>query len=256
MSNHRPPTDPGASIPSILTGVAAILATLAFVGYILWGDPLDSRHLVGAALGFILAAGFLGQTVARISDRLTARDRIRAYHRRNRMEAERLARVAKRAEEPDPAIVDHWASGGERPEGYRPPVAVHSQFEEEHGYDPGPTRLSPAGWPVPIVQSNPAPEYPAVDTGVIERPDYLIRAAEATLADQGRTETWRTDETHVRPIRADQVERALRPEVGEETRRITYGPSPAALRPIGVPVFRTEADRAAWAHEGTDDDQS
>lgn len=42
----------------------------------------------------------------------------------------------------------------------------------------------------------------------------------------------------------------------EETRRLTvpptvpgHGPSPAALRPIAVPVFRTEAERAHWAAE-------
>lgn len=40
--------------------------------------------------------------------------------------------------------------------------------------------------------------------------------------------------------------------VQEETRRLpvpsgAYGPSAAALTPIAVPVFRTEAERAAWA---------
>lgn len=197
MSNHRPPTDPGPSVASIVTGVALTLAAIGAAGYILWGPTLDPRAITGAALGWLLAVLLAAQTVARASQRAAAGHRIRAYRARQRAEAERLDRIAKRAE-PEP-------------------------------YDPGPTRLNPSGWPVPIVQENPGPEYPTtVDTAVIEPPDYLIRAAEATLADR------RTD----------------------ETQRIDYGPSPAALRLIGVPVFRTEAERAAWMNQHTEPPRS
>jgi hypothetical protein len=54
---------------------------------------------------------------------------------------------------------------------------------------------------------------------------------------------WASDETHV--FRTG--------EADEDTRRLDYparqvhGPSPAALRPIQVPVFRSEVERRAWA---------
>lgn len=216
MSNHRPPTDPGASVASIATGVAATTITLALVAYILWG-PLDDRDLIGAGLGLLLALLLFAQTVMRISDRLTARDRIRAYRRRQQAEAERLARIAKRAE-PDPE------SDGYPQDVPEPPVAVHAQFEQEYGYDPGPTRLGPGGWPVPVAG-------PTVQRG---------------------DPTWATDETLIWP-RAEGVDQTG--DVGTETQRLdpgvyrSGGPSAAALTPIGVPVFRTEVERAAWAEE-------
>ena len=76
MSNHRPPTDPGPSVASIVTGVVLTLAAMGAAGYILWGPVLDSRAITGAALGWLLAVMFAGQTVARASQRAAATHRV------------------------------------------------------------------------------------------------------------------------------------------------------------------------------------
>lgn len=213
MSNHRPVDDPGPSVASIAVTGAVALAALGASWFILWG-PMDTRGIVGTALGWLLAMLLAAQAVARASQRSSAQDRIKRWEDRQKRDHVRLSAMVR---------------------------PVFSEQEDEHT------------WPVAVPQENPGPEYPgpeypepvarvlgepepepwAVDQthtfpvgGVDERPDYLIRAAEATVAAR---------------------------EVGTETQRLKWpphqqhGPSAAALRPIAVPVFRTEQDRAEWA---------
>lgn len=128
MSNHRPITDPGASVASIATGVALTLTALAGVTYILWDENLDGRALTGAALGFSLALLVMTQTVFRVSDRLAARERV------ERWEARQVEPDPELEPDPwlEPELTDRWAAGED---------------------DPGPTVLNSAGWPVPTPET-------------------------------------------------------------------------------------------------------
>jgi hypothetical protein len=96
-------------------------------------------------------------------------------------------------------------------------------------------------------------------TGELEpQDDEGTRAVRARLDLPG---PWNEEEpvvTQPQPQDArTEVLEAIRDDLGvDDTRRLTrppvvqgYGPSAAALRPIAVPVFRTEAERAQWAHE-------
>jgi hypothetical protein len=240
MSNHRPVNDPGPSLVSIATGTGLTLAAVTVALYILWG-PLDSRGVLGAGAAFLLAVLLMTQTMFRFSERLSARDRIKRWEVRQSAEAERAARMAR----PSERLLIQASNPGDGPV-YReadhgpvlePPVAAHARYG-------GPGHTS---WPEPIAQRNPEPEYP-----VTESDDYLVRAAEATLADRGDEKVWPVFERHAGESGSLRSPTEVR-EVGEETRRIEYpgqqvhGPSAAALRPIEVPVFRSERDRSEWA---------
>lgn len=209
MSNHRPPNDPGPSVASIVGTGAVTLAVICLNFFIIWG-PLDTRDILGAALGAVLAVLLMAQTVARSSQRSAAQDRIKRHE-------ERLARAARSA----------------RPVTEPPSAALLIPREEAPSYDPGPTVLNPAGWPVPV-----SPGWAT---------DQTMTWPRATEPDPESDAYPQSAEPEVAP------EPARSPV--EDTRRLVHpyldhqahGPSAAALRPIAVPVFRTEVERDAWA---------
>ena len=182
MSNHRQATDPGPSLASIWGGAVATLVTIALSVWIIWGVPIDERHVMGMVLGMLLATLLAAQTIVRSLDRETARAR---------QERHRARRVA--GDNPAEAVEARWPEPAER--GHRhmlfreaPHRGAHLEMPDG---EPDPVATQP--WPEPIDQPGP----------------------------------WQDR---------------------EPTQRLTppQPPSPAALRAIDVPVFRTEADRQAF----------
>lgn len=138
MSNHRPATDPGPSLPSIWTMAAATLAATAYSVWIAWG-AVDTRHWLGAAMGFLLAVMMGAQTVGRAIDRDTARARQARHQARRRP-----------VPTPDEAVAARWPQPipQANPAPEDPREAVPRGIAEDLGVDPSPAAL--AQMPMPI----------------------------------------------------------------------------------------------------------
>lgn len=83
MSNHRPRTDPGPSRTAITLMAALTLTTATISAWIIYGgaglNTIDTRHIVGFILGNTLAVGLYYKTVTWVSERATAKARIRRF---------------------------------------------------------------------------------------------------------------------------------------------------------------------------------
>jgi hypothetical protein len=80
VSNHRPRTDPGPPIPTIVSSALLTLTIAVTSAWIILGDgPTDARHIVGFLLGNCLAVVTFAQTVIWASERATAQARIRRF---------------------------------------------------------------------------------------------------------------------------------------------------------------------------------
>lgn len=128
MSNHRPAADPGPSLISIWILAAACLVTIALSLWLIWDEVITDRHIIGMAMGMLLAVQLGAQAVVRAMDRDTARRRIRAY------------RARRVAETTDEAVERRWPT---------PERDTFSTVVQE----PDPVATQP--WPQPIDQPGP-----------------------------------------------------------------------------------------------------
>lgn len=149
MSQHSQRTQYGPSVGTIVTGVVLTVGGGTGVAYVLSG-PLTARAIVGALLGAAFTVLMGLTTLERAVERRVALDRIERQAERQeaarredalRAEWERAVYGPHPAEEPDPVatqplpeepdpvMVEHWATGGadparsavEAPERYGPP---------------------------------------------------------------------------------------------------------------------------------------
>ena len=229
MSQHSQRTQRGPSVGSIIGMGAFTLTALTLSILTVWRpERPDTWHTVGAAGWTVLAWVLTAQTVTRCHERQAAIDRARRAAR-SEHEARQLARLN----------TGTWQGD-----------AVGQVLTVR--YDPADGRWYVQGWMGDHAVFYPERHWGDRDTlyaalaelevtGELEgQDDEGTRAVRARLGLPG---PW-FDAEPVQPLGA----------VGDETRRLevppgAYGPSAAALRPIAVPVFRTEADRALWAAE-------
>lgn len=239
MSQHSQRTQRGPSVASIVgTGVAA-LAAVGTSTLVVWmpGEP-DRWHIVGAAGWTVLAWMLTGQAVVRHTERQVARDRVRREQdRRERQEdaAREVRRINTGTWQGDAIgqvlTVRYEPETGEfYAEGW---LGDHFQVYPERLWSDRATLVQA------LSELETTGELEPVD-------DEGTRAVRARLDLPG----WDAERTDPEPV-------ATQPMPGEAVTEVLtvppvvqgHGPSPAALRPIAVPVFRTEADRALWAAE-------
>jgi hypothetical protein len=228
------------------TGVAALVAVVLST-LVAWmpGEP-DWWHVLGAGGWTLMAWTLTGQTVIRHTERQVARDR-------TRRELERLERQSEAAREARRINTGTWQGD-----------AVGQVLTVR--YDPETGQFHAEGWLGDQLQLYPerlwsdratlvAALSELETTGELEPvDDEGTRAVRARLDLPG---PWNEEEPVVTQPMPDEarteVLEAIRDDLGvQDTRRLTMphsGPSAAALRPIAVPVFRTEAERAQWAYE-------
>lgn len=216
------------------TGVAA-LAAVAVSTLVVYGpgEP-DWWHILGAAGWTVMAWTLTAQCVIRHTERQAAQER-----QRRAEEAEHEARQLARLN------TGTWQGD-----------AVGQVLTVR--YDPATGRWYVQGWMGDHAVFHPerrwadrAALYAALSeletTGELEpQDDEGTRAVRARLGLPG----WDAERHDPEPV-------ATQPMPGEAVTEVLsvppvvqgHGPSPAALRPIAVPVFRTEAERALWAAE-------
>jgi hypothetical protein len=222
MSQHSQRTQQGPSVPSII--VLALITTVAIAATLyLASGPLDSRDLTGVVLGFVLTLVLVAQTANRIIERKLAAER------------------AERAE--------------------RAGVQFGGQFAEQFGE----RRLIR---PADLRPAEPRPAEPrragrsaagraaaerAADRWAGPTPSRRVDPSEWDIEDQPPSESLLLPREQ--PVKEQPVKEQPVKEHGDQTQRLDPGAyrsapaSPASLRAIEVPVFRTEADRQIWAAE-------
>lgn len=270
----------------IITGAFLVLAAVAVSTWISSSDILTWREVAGAAGWSLLACLLTGQVVGRIVERKIAEDRAK---RRVEREAERLAlntgtwegdageRLTIRYE-PETGrylaegwISDHWQIHPETE--WRDRATLVSTLAElelsgemvpwaDEGTRAVRARLDLSGWDVDemvaqvggegawdVPQDRAAEDevnttWPEEADSYPQSADPRTEVLERIRDDLGVADTVVSLPVPVRSGLADEDDR---------TRRLDWprhaGPSPAALTPINVPVFRTETERAAWASE-------
>lgn len=246
MSQHRQITQAGPSVASILAGGVLVLAAATTSTWIISSPVLTWREVAGAIGCSMLAVLLTGQTVARYGERERAKGRQERARRaeedawRDRLRntgmwnGDALGQVLSVRYEPRDGqfYVEGW-------------LGDHFQIRPERVWSDRAT----------LVQTLAELEL----TGELEpTDDEGTRAVRARLDLPGPWNETEPVATQPMPDEArTEVLAAIRDDLGvEDTRRLTvppvvqgHGPSAAALRPIAVPVFRTEAERAQWAHE-------
>lgn len=231
MSNHRQVTAPLSSAARILAGTLASLAVLGLSIWIISGPGTRTgRELVGAGLGLILGSLLSGHTLGRALE-----------HETKRMAAQRAAERAR--------------AGGRAPRRYSLP---DPELPDVATY-----------WPEPIAQTNPAPEAPP-RAGFLEvayAPHVPATDMPRTLEEEPPQDIIEREYTHPAPCgypdllpcicpveeslehTASDAEwwRDLKEEWADlEKQPVRIEDDRPALRSIGVPMFRDEAERQAW----------
>jgi hypothetical protein len=119
VSNHRQATALRPSLASIWFGALATLTTIALSIWVLWGPTMDSRHVMGCALGMLLATLMAAQTIVRAIDRDTARERQRRHQARLVAGQSPAEAVAARWPDPEsdayPQSPEDWPQPIEQP---------------------------------------------------------------------------------------------------------------------------------------------
>jgi hypothetical protein len=227
MSQHSQRTQIGPSRLSIVLGWVAVAVTIGLVSRILGRPDLDGGHVIGAALGIVLGALLVAQTVARVGDRILAQDRVR-----------RAAERAARQEERTAALVT-GETGTWRGDSVGEVLTVR--------YEAATATYHVRGWLGDHWQLS--HEMPWTHPGSL-----ASHLAELEAGSELRPE----DDEGTRAIRArlmlpgwdgsDPAATAVIEMTDAGLPRRAVGET---LRPINTAVFRTEAERAAWADDMT-----
>jgi hypothetical protein len=151
MSNHRQATDPGPSLVSIWMGALATLVTIALSVWIIWGVPIDERHVMGMALGMLLATLLAAQTIVRALDRETARAR------QERHRARQVAGTSPAGAAALPGPVEEWPWGQEPSTWMLDPSGnLAGPLSDPEGWmNAHRPKKRAAAWPEPIEQPGP-----------------------------------------------------------------------------------------------------
>lgn len=86
MSNHSQRTHRGPSVPSIVFSAVATVGEIITSLWVITGPVVDARHLVGAALGFLLGIVMTAQVVIRVTERQIATEQLKMKADRRRRE--------------------------------------------------------------------------------------------------------------------------------------------------------------------------
>lgn len=177
MSQHAQRTKNGPSVAAIAIHGAATLAALTLVSWLISGEVVTQKDLIGAALGLVLATLLGVRTLTTYADRQVARDRAERTAQRQALEAGRLAAARYRppVDEPDPvatqpipALADITATVPIVPAGLRSlamPLERGGPVTTPRWIDEVTTGgRSPRTWPPAA-----APEWAGEDTEVITR---------------------------------------------------------------------------------------
>jgi hypothetical protein len=277
MSQHSQRTQQGPSWASIIAGAVLVLAAVAVSTWISSSDTLTWREVAGMAGWTLLAVLLTGQVVGRLVERKIQDDRVKRAEERQRADRERNTATWEGDAgekltiryEPETGrylaegwISDHWQihpetewkdratlvntlaelelSGEMTPwddEGTR---AVRARLDLPDWDEELESVTQPAGEPREDWMDTTDPEADSYPQSADPRTEVLA----AIRDDLGVADTVTSLPVPVRsgPTLADEATTRL--DWPERT-----GPSAAALRAIEVPVFRTEAERAAWATE-------
>lgn len=231
MSQHDHRTQYG---PSIAITVALGVCALAAIGtgcWIIYGPP-DPRNLGGGALGMLLFVSWSAAVAGRLVERRTVLDRQRRERDAEREEQEYL--MAERA-----GSTGTWT--GEQGQ------VLTLRYETGTGF------WYAHGWLGDFFQ---LPEETRWTWGLITLVDGMTErevTGELTPVDDEGTR-----EVRARlglppwpPVATVPMHPRTMPDLQVERTRVIdpapYRPSPAALAPLAVPVFRSETERAAWA---------
>lgn len=213
------------------TGVAALVAVALATAVVYGPGGPDWWHVLGAAGWTVMAWTLTAQCVLRHTERQAAKDR------------------ARRAQE----VKDDAWRDRMRNTGFWQGDALGQVLSVR--YDPADGQFYVEGWLGDFSQIRPERVWSdratlvqvlseMEATGELEpQDDEGTRAVRARLDLPG---PWNEpDPVATQPMPGDAVTEVL--TVPPVVRG--HGPSPAALRPLAVPVFRTEAERALWAAE-------
>ncbi|AAT36820.1 Pas72 [Actinoplanes phage phiAsp2] len=251
MSQHSQRTQRGPSVASIAgTGVAALAAVVASTLVVWMPSEPDWWHIAGAAGWTVLAWMLTGQAVVRHVERRAAEDR--AERAITKIQRERALNTGTwEGEVPgevltiryEPRDGSYWAEGW---------ISDHWQIRPETVWSDRATlvhtlrELERSGEMTPWEDEGTRAVRARLDID----PEGDGYPQEVQEDHTEAAEHWASGGED--PARTAVLE-GIRADLGvEDTRRLSrpqYGPSPAALTPINVPVFRTETERAAWAAE-------
>lgn len=280
MSQHSQRTQHGPSWASIITGAVLVAGAVAVSTWITTSPALTWREATGAAGWSLLAMLLTGQVVGRVVERKIVEDRVKR-------EAERLDRQVSAAREVRRVNTGTWqgdAVGQVLTVRYDPEdgtfyaegwLGDHFQLYPERAWHDRATlvqtlaELETTGELEPVDDEGTRGIRARLDLpGWDREPEQPepVRYDEPDNAGTGRrwederdtfggAEEVRPPMTRERAQETAWLADVTRPAspVGDETQvlRVPHrgGPSAAALTPIQVPVFRTEAERAQWAAE-------